>query len=144
MESINWNKVYEKAANFGTGLADFFNGMFAGSQGLRLFDDFGRTLSSTINTVVYVALNFADTLKWGDIGKNIARGITSAFENWDAASTAKAINKWVQGVFDLITNAITNVDWMTVYDKITEFLENIDINQAPGMALSRDVVNAVS
>ena len=127
MESINWNKVYEKAANFGTGLANFFNGMFAGSQGLRLFDDFGRTLSSTINTVVYVALNFSDTLKWGDIGKNIARGITSAFENWDAASTAKAINKWVQGVFDLITNAITNIDWMSVYGKITEFLENIDI-----------------
>lgn len=127
MESINWNKVYEKAANFGTGLANFFNGMFAGSQGLRLFDDFGRTLSSTINTVVYVALNFADTLKWGDIGKNIARGITSAFENWDAASTAKAINKWVQGVFDLVTNAITNIDWMSVYGKITEFLENIDI-----------------
>lgn len=127
MESINWNKVYEKAANFGTGLANFFNGMFAGSQGLRLFDDFGRTLSSTINTVVYVALNFADTLKWGDIGKNIARGITSAFENWDAASTAKAINKWAQGVFELITTAITNIDWITVYNKIIDFLENIDI-----------------
>lgn len=127
MESINWNKIYEKASNFGTGLASFLNGMFAGSQGLRLFADMGTTLSSTLNTVVYAALNFASTLKWDEIGRNIAGGITAAFENWDAASTAQAINKWVQGVFDLITNAITNIDWMSVYDKITEFLENIDI-----------------
>lgn len=127
MESINWNKIYEKASNFGTGLASFLNGMFAGSQGLRLFADMGTTLSSTLNTVVYAALNFASTLKWDEIGRNIAGGITAAFENWDAASTAQAINKWVQGVFDLITSAITNIDWMSVYDKITEFLENIDI-----------------
>jgi hypothetical protein len=127
MESINWNKIYEKASNFGTGLASFLNGMFAGSQGLRLFADMGTTLSSTLNTVVYAALNFASTLKWDEIGRNIAGGITAAFENWDAASTAQAINKWVQGVFDLIINAITNIDWMSVYDKITEFLENIDI-----------------
>lgn len=127
MESINWNSVYEKASNFGTGLASFLNGMFAGAQGMTLFKDLGITLSSTLNTVVYSALNFAGTLKWDEIGRNIASGITAAFENWDAASTAQAINKWVQGVFDLITSAITNVDWMTVYDKITEFLENIDI-----------------
>lgn len=127
MESINWNSVYEKASNFGTGLASFLNGMFAGAQGMTLFKDLGITLSSTLNTVVYSALNFAGTLKWDEIGRNIASGITAAFENWDAASTAQAINKWVQGVFDLITNAITNIDWMSVYDKITEFLENIDI-----------------
>lgn len=127
MESINWNSVYEKASNFGTGLASFLNGMFAGAQGMTLFKDLGITLSSTLNTVVYSALNFAGTLEWDEIGRNIAGGITAAFENWDAASTAQAINKWVQGVFDLITSAITNVDWMTVYDKIIEFLENIDI-----------------
>lgn len=127
MESINWNSVYEKASNFGTGLASFLNGMFAGAQGMTLFKDLGITLSSTLNTVVYSALNFAGTLKWDEIGRNIASGITAAFENWDAASTAQAINKWVQGVFDLITSAITNIDWMSVYDKITEFLENIDI-----------------
>lgn len=127
MESINWGKIYEKASNFGTGLANFLNGMFAGSQGLRLFADMGTTLSSTLNTVVYAALNFASTLKWDEIGRNIAGGITAAFENWDAASTAQAINKWVQGVFDLVTNAITNIDWLSVYDKIIEFLENIDI-----------------
>ena len=127
MESINWDKIYEKASNFGIGLANFLNGMFAGSQGLRLFADMGTTLSSTLNTVVYAALNFASTLKWDEIGRNIAGGITAAFENWDAASTAQAINKWVQGVFDLVTNAITNIDWLSVYDKIIEFLENIDI-----------------
>lgn len=127
MESINWNSVYEKASNFGTGLASFLNGMFAGAQGMTLFKDLGITLSSTLNTVVYSALNFAGTLKWDEIGRNIASGITAAFENWDAASTAQAINKWVQGVFSLVTNAITNIDWLSVYDKIIEFLENIDI-----------------
>lgn len=127
MESINWNSVYEKASNFGTGLASFLNGMFAGAQGMTLFKDLGITLSSTLNTVVYSALNFAGTLEWDEIGRNIAGGITAAFENWDAASTAQAINKWVQGVFDLVTNAITNIDWLSVYDKIIEFLENIDI-----------------
>lgn len=127
MESIDWNGIYQKASNFGTGLASFLNGMFAGSEGERLFQNMGTTLANTLNTVIYASLTFATTLKWDEIGQNIASGVNSAFENFDATSLAQSINKWVQGIFSLLTNAIGNIDWLKVYDKIIEVLENIDI-----------------
>lgn len=127
MESIDWNGIYQKASNFGTGLASFLNGMFAGSEGKRLFQNMGTTLANTLNTVIYASLTFATTLKWDEIGQNIASGVNSAFENFDAKSLAQSINKWAQGIFSLLTNAIGNIDWLKVYDKIIEVLENLDI-----------------
>lgn len=127
MESVDWKSIYTKAANFGKGLADFLNGLFAGNQGARLFADVGMSIANSLNTVVYAALNFSQTLRWDEIGANIAGGINSAFSNLDAKSAAEAINGWVSGVFELLINAVNNIDWLKVYGKITEFVENIDI-----------------
>lgn len=127
MESVDWKSIYTKAANFGKGLADFLNGLFAGNQGARLFADVGMSIANSLNTVVYAALNFSQTLRWDEIGANIASGINSAFSNLDAKSAAEAINGWVSGVFELLINAVNNIDWLKVYGKITEFVENIDI-----------------
>ena len=127
MESIDWDSVYEKARNFGTGLAQFLNGLFAGSNGITLFGEVGKTIASALNTVVYAALSFGKEFNFEQFGYNIADGINNFFATFDFAALAETLNTWANGIWNVLTTAISNIDWMTAYNKIVEFLENIDI-----------------
>lgn len=127
MESIDWDSVYEKARNFGTGLAEFLNGLFAGSNGITLFGEVGKTIASALNTVVYAALSFGKEFNFEQFGYNIADGINNFFATFDFAALAETLNTWANGIWNVLTTAISNIDWMTAYNKIVEFLENIDI-----------------
>ena len=127
MESIDWDSVYEKARNFGTGLAQFLNGLFAGSNGITLFGEVGKTIASALNTVVYAALSFGKEFNFEQLGYNIADGINNFFATFDFAALAETLNTWANGIWNVLTTAISNIDWMTAYNKIVEFLENIDI-----------------
>ena len=127
MESIDWDSVYEKARNFGTGLAQFLNGLFAGSNGITLFGEVGKTIASALNTVVYAALSFGKEFNFEQFGYNIADGINNFFATFDFAALAETLNTLVNGIWNVLTTAISNIDWMTAYNKIVEFLENIDI-----------------
>ena len=123
MESIDWDSVYEKARNFGTGLAQFLNGLISP----RLFGNVGRTIANSLNTVMYAALSFGEEFDWRNLGLSIASGINKFFSNFDFTSLAKTINTWVQGLFETMTVAISHVDWGKIYDDIITFLENLDI-----------------
>lgn len=127
MESIDWDSVYEKARNFGTGLAQFLNGLFAGSNGITLFGEVGKTIANALNTVVYAALSFGKEFNFEQFGYNIADGINNFFATFDFAALAETLNTWANGIWNVLTTAISNIDWMTAYNKIVEFLENIDI-----------------
>lgn len=123
MESIDWDSVYQKARNFGTGLADFLNGLISP----RLFYNVGRTISNSLNTAIYAALAFGTTFDWTNFGLSIAAGINGFFQNFDFKALATTINVFVQGVWDTLTTAIQNVDWKSVWNGITDFLGTLDI-----------------
>lgn len=57
LESIQWDKVYKVASNFGTGLAQFLNGLITP----ELFSALGGTIAGSLNTAVYAALSFGET-----------------------------------------------------------------------------------
>lgn len=102
MESIEWEKIYEKARGFGTGLADFLNGLITP----RLFGNLGKTIANSINTVFEAGNSFSEQFNWKNLGVSIATGIDSFFENWDAKLSAKALSKFVSGILDSITSFI--------------------------------------
>lgn len=123
MNSIDWEKVYEKARNFGTGLADFLNGLISP----ELFGAVGRTIAGALNTAIYAALAFGERFDWKDFGLSIATGINEFFATFDFADLANTIDVWVQGVWNTIKTAIENIKWEDVWNGVKEFLENIDI-----------------
>lgn len=120
---INWDNVYAKASGFGTGLAEFLNGLISP----ELFGKVGETIAGYLNTAVYAALSFGTTFDWTNWGTSVAEGINRFFETFDFTALADSIDAWVQGIWETISTAIKEIDWLTVYDKITEFLENLDI-----------------
>lgn len=123
MESIDWKKIYQKADNFGKGLAGFLNGLISP----RLFYDLGATIAGSLNTALHFLNSFGTTFDWTNFGLSIANGINGFFENFDFALLAKTINAWVQGIYTMLTTAIKNVSWKDVLKGITDFLSNLDI-----------------
>lgn len=123
MESIDWKKIYQKADNFGKGLADFLNGLISP----RLFYDLGATIAGSLNTALHFLNSFGTTFDWTNFGLSIANGINGFFENFDFALLAKTINAWVQGIYTTLTTAIKNVSWKDVLKGVTDFLSNLDI-----------------
>ena len=123
MESIDWDRIYSKARNFGKGLADFLNGLITP----RLFGDVGMTIASALNTAIYAALSFGEEFDWTNLGDSIAAGVNRFFETFDFSSLGRTINTWVHGIYDTITTAIGNIKWSEVWDGVTDFLSEIDL-----------------
>lgn len=123
LEGIDWQNIYRKASDFGVGLAQFLTGLISP----ELFASVGKTIANSLNTAIIAALAFARFFDWTDAGLSIAAGINAFFENFDFKNLADAIDKWVQGIFDMMVAAITNINWADIATKIEEFLANLDI-----------------
>ena len=128
MESIDWNGAYEKARNFGTGLAEFLNGLFEGYNGKTLFGEVGKTIASALNTVVYSALSFGETFDFKQFGYNIADGINNFFRTFDFGALAQTLNVWADGIFDLIATTIKEIDKSAIFDAFIDFFGNLELD----------------
>lgn len=122
MENIDWDSIYEKARNFGKGLADFLNGLISP----ELFYQVGRTIANALNAAIYAELTFAENFNWTNFGASLASGINGFFENFDFISAAKNINTWANGLLDALIEALDNIKWETIGEKIGDFLAEID------------------
>lgn len=122
MNSIDWDSVYQGARNFGTGLANFLNGLISPD----LFGAVGRTIAGALNTAIYVALSFGETFDWDDLGLSIATGINEFFKTFDFGSLAATINVWANGILDTIINSLDNIEWELIGQQIGTFFEEID------------------
>lgn len=128
MQGIDWNEVYEGARNFGTGLANFLNGIFAGQNGTTLFGQVGRTIAGALNTAIYSALSFGETFDFEQFGKNIADGINNFFETFDFGKLAKSLNVWVDGLENAIAGVLKNLKWSDIIVKTGEFLGDLELD----------------
>lgn len=135
MESIDWDSVYEKARNFGTGLAQFLNGLFAGSNGITLFGEVGKTIASALNTVVYATLSFGKEFNFEQFGYNIADGINNFFATFDFAALAETLNTWANGILKVASESITNIDWKKVFEGVGNVVFNLDASAIVEVAL---------
>lgn len=127
MRGIDWDSIYAAADGFGTGLAQFLNGLFAGQKGTTLFGEMGRTIAGALNTVLHGLDSFGETFDWKQFGNSIADGVNKFFQTFDFALLAQTLNVWVQGLYTTITTALGGISWEDVYNGIKTFLENLDI-----------------
>lgn len=124
LEKIDWESVYGVARDFGTGLAQFLNGLITP----RLFGNVGMTIAGALNTAIYTALSFGETFDFANLGQSIASGINDFFSTFDFASAAETFNTWAKGLFETVKTAVANIDWWEVYSGINDFFKNIDIS----------------
>lgn len=124
MNSINWDSVYQSARNFGTGLANFLNGLISP----ELFGTTGRTIANALNTAIYAALSFGQTFDWNDLGDSIAEGINEFFRNFDFATLAETLNTWVDGIGGAISTALEQLDKDAIFSGLYTFFSNLELD----------------
>lgn len=122
LESINWPAVYSVASSFGTGLAEFFNGLITP----ELFGAVGKTIAGYLNTEIYAALAFGLTFDWTNLGNSIASGINNFFSTFDFAASGQTLSTFTIGLLDALTAAVEKTNWYEVGEKIGVFLSNLD------------------
>lgn len=106
MESIDWNSIYKKAEGFGSGLAEFLNGLFTGEKGKKLFEATVKTIACALNTVIHGALGFATKFEWDDFGANLASGLKSFFKTFDWDLGVKTFNTLANGILDSVIGTL--------------------------------------
>lgn len=103
MESIDWDKIYQKARNFGRGLAEFLNGLISP----RLFENIGKTIAGALNTALHFLDSFGLWFDWKNFGDSLAAGLLGFLNNiqWDVALSAA--KNWGKGLADTLNHFIT-------------------------------------
>mgnify|MGYP002710977049 CR=1 FL=1 len=126
MESIEWQKIYHKADNFGKDLATFLNGLITP----RLFYDVGNTIAGSLNTALHSINSFEISFDWKNLGNSLASGLKGFFENWDAGLTGATFSHFVSGVLEALKGAIDglqdNKTFEVIGQKIVDFICGID------------------
>lgn len=124
LNAIDWNSVYEKARNFGSGLADFLNGLITPD----LFGAVGKTIANSLNTAIYVALSLGEGINAYGYGESVAEGINQFFKNFDFSSLAETLNVWVDNLELFIKGFADKIDWKHVFSGIRDFFSNLEID----------------
>lgn len=122
MNSIDWESVYESARNFGTGLAQFLNGLISP----ELFGALGRTIAGALNTALWFLNSFGKEFDWTDFGLSLATGVNEFFRTFDFYLLADTINTWAHGLLDSIIKFLETADWKQIGTKIGDFIADID------------------
>lgn len=122
LDSIDWDKAYSKARNFGKNLADFLNGLI----NPKLFDKVGESIAKALNTALYFLEEFGTTFNWKKFGMSLAAGVNGFFKNFDFDTLAKNINIWSHGILDTIIAYLDKTDWDMIGRKFGKLLLDID------------------
>ena len=126
MEKIDWEKTYEKARNWGKGLADFLNGLISP----RLFENVGRTIAGSLNTALHFLNSFGKTFEWEEFGVSLSASLKGFFEDWDAELTGETLSTFAKGLLEAAKGAIDKLKDDKIFEvigqKIVDFICGID------------------
>lgn len=107
MNSIDWFSIYDKAKNFGKGLAEFLNGLITP----ELFRALGRTIAGALNTALFAENEFFKNFDFTNLGESLASGINGFFKRfrWDIKGENFAL--LINGISETIIAAADDIDW---------------------------------
>ena len=128
MQNIDWDSVYAAADGFGTGLAQFLNGLFKDQKGTTLFGEIGTTVAGALNTVINASLGFTDNFDFEQFGINLSDAVNNFFTTFDFAGLADAINGWVDGFWETVTSFFGNLEYGDIFNGLKEFITNLSSN----------------
>lgn len=123
---IEWDKIYAKASGFGTGLAEFLNGLFSEDKnGNSVFTATADVIAGALNTAIFASKGFTDKFKFKTFGKNVAHGFNRFFKKFKWKQCAEAINGWVDGFWKFVRGFFDDLSWKDIFNGLKTFLTNL-------------------
>lgn len=118
LESIKWNKVYSVADGFGSGLAQFLNGLITPKE-FRLI---GRSVVGVLQTVISAEVGFTKNFDFKNFGKSIASGINGAIDEFNPELLSQGMNQLADGIYETLFTAIGNIKWGKLLNKMLRLM----------------------
>lgn len=129
LSGIDWNSIYEKARNFGRGLADFLNGLITP----ELFYNVGNTIGNSITTVLVGLNTFAYRFDWKNFGRALGSRVNGINNGFSGEELGRALANIINGGFDSLYEYATTVDWQgigrNISDGIVSFFRKLDMKK---------------
>lgn len=129
MNSIDWDKVFAGAKNFGKNLADFLNGLITPD----LFSALGTTIGNAIKTKLTFLNEFAKELDWSNLGESIASGLKAFVDTHPIVLFANTFSNWAKGITEGLATAIRNLldngTIETISNDITEAIKKVELGE---------------
>lgn len=123
---IEWDKIYAKASGFGTGLAEFLNGLFSeDKKGNSVFTATADVIAGALNTAIFASKGFTDKFDFETFGKNVAHGFNRFFKKFKWKQCAEAINGWVDGFWKFVRGFFDDLSWKDIFNGLKTFLANL-------------------
>lgn len=123
---IKWEDVYAKASSFGTGLAEFLNGLFSeDKKGNSVFTATADVIAGALNTAIFASKGFTKKFDFETFGKNVAHGFNRFFKKFKWKQCAKAINGWVDGFWKFVRGFFDDLSWKDIFNGLKTFLANL-------------------
>lgn len=123
---INWKSAYKKADGFGTGFAQFLNGLFSeDKKGNSVFTSTADVIAGALNTAIFASEGFTDKFDFEQFGKNVAHGFNRFFDRFEWEECAEAINGWTDGFWKFVHGFFDDLSWENIFDGLSRFLKNL-------------------
>lgn len=123
---IDWDSIYAKAENFGTGLASFLNGLFSeDKKGNSVFTATADVIAGALNTAIFASKGFTDKFKFKTLGTNLAHGFNRFFKKFKWKQCAEAINGWVDGFWNFAVGFFGDLRWSDILNGLKTFLTSL-------------------
>lgn len=114
LNSIPWESIYEGARKFGTGFAEFLNGLITP----ELFGAVGKTIAGALNTVLHVLDSFGETFEWEEFGYSLSTGLKKFLETWDAELTTETFSQFCTGFIKTLKGAFDGVREGEIFNQV--------------------------
>lgn len=118
MENIDWERIYAKASGFGTGLAQFLNGLI----NPRIFANMGKTVANSINTVLHFLDSFGTTFNWSNFGESLGAGLNAFLKGIDWKLALKDGKTYGKGLASAINSFFSTTDFSAVGSTVANAL----------------------
>lgn len=113
IKTIDWKLLLKTAIDLGTGFGDYINGIFSykDKDGDNLAQNLAKGLTNAIHTAFKFVTSFIKTVKWEQIGKQIADFIQGV--DWVKlfADLAEFVSEALKGALDLAIGFLEGMDW---------------------------------
>lgn len=131
---IKWETVYEKASRFGSGLAEFLNGLFSSDKkGNNVFTATADVIAGALNTALHTLDSFGETFEWDNFGDGLARGCKRFFKKWDAKLSGSTFSTFVNGLLKSIVSFVGTLNdddaWGTIVQRFVDFIAAVDFKE---------------
>lgn len=122
MDNIKWKDVYAKASGFGSGLAQFLNGLFEKDKdGNTVLGSLGETLAGALNSIVYAVFSFSNEFEWDDFGYALKNGIQKFINKSDLKTAGYTVGNLVKGISTAVYTAVSDMKtWKSLGLKIAQ------------------------